>query len=173
MNNRFRVLNPSGSFLLKLTQNVNQSSTLSQSSVVFFLAGFETSSTALSYALYELACNQELQDRTRLEIEKVLAEHDGKITYEAIMSMEWCGQVISESLRKYTPGNVLLRTCTKEYRVPGTDYIIDKGSNIMLPISAIHNDPEYFPEPHKFDPERFSSAAVKDRNAFAFLPFGN
>lgn len=140
--------------------------------VVFFLAGFETSSTALSYALYELALNQELQDRTRVEIEKVLAEHDGKITYDAIMSMEWCGQVISESLRKYPPGNVLLRTCTKEYQVPGTKYIIDKGSNLMLPMSAIHNDPEYFPNPKKFDPERFSPEAVKERNPFAFLPFG-
>lgn len=142
------------------------------SSVVFFLAGFETSSTALSYALYELSLNQELQDKTRVEIEKVLAEHDGKITYEAIMNMEWCGQVISESLRKYTPGNVLLRTCTKEYHVPGTNYIIDKGSNLMLPMSAIHNDPEYFPNPEKFDPERFSPEASKERNPFAFLPFG-
>lgn len=138
----------------------------------FFLAGFETSSTGLSYALYELSINQELQDKTRREIEKVLARHDGKVTYDAIMDMEYCGQVISEALRKYTPGNVLLRVCTKDYQVPGKDLIIEKGCNLMLPMLAIHNDPEYFPEPEKFDPDRFSPEAVKERDPFTFLPFG-
>lgn len=139
---------------------------------VFFLAGFETSSTALSYALYELSINQELQDHTREEIEKVLVRHNGEVTYDAIMNMEYCGQVISESMRKYTPGNVLLRHCTKEYQVPGTNHVIDLGANLMLPMHAIHNDPEFFPDPDKFDPERFSPEAMKERNPFTFLPFG-
>lgn len=139
---------------------------------VFFLAGFETSSTAVSYALYELSINQDLQDKTRREIEKVLAQHDGEITYEAIMGMEYCGQVINESMRKYTPGNVLLRICTKDYQVPGKDLVIEKGKNLMLPMHAIHNDPEFFPNPDKFDPERFSPEEVKKRNPFTFLPFG-
>lgn len=145
---------------------------LAAQSFVFFLAGFETSSTALSYALYELSINQELQDKTRSEIEKVFAKHDNKVTYEAIMGMEYCGQVINESMRKYTPGNVLLRICTKDYQVPGTKHIIEKGSNLMLPMSAIHNDPEYFPDPEKFDPDRFTPEEVKKRNPFTFLPFG-
>lgn len=139
---------------------------------VFFLAGFETSSTAVSYALYELSINQELQDKTRNEIEKVLAQHDGEATYDAIMNMEYCGQVINESMRKYTPGNVLLRICTKDYQVPGKDLVIEKGLNLMLPMHAIHNDPEFFPNPDKFDPERFSPEEVKKRNPFTFLPFG-
>lgn len=139
---------------------------------VFFLAGFETSSTALSYALYELSLNQELQDKTRHEINKVLDKHDGEVTYDAVMNMEYCGQVINESMRKYTPGNVLLRHCTKEYNVPGTNHIIDKGANLMLPMNAIHNDPEFFPDPDKFDPERFSPEEIKKRNPFTFLPFG-
>lgn len=139
---------------------------------MFFLAGFETSSTALSYALYELSINQELQDKTRSEIEKVLEKHNGEITYDSIMGMEYCGQVISESLRKYTPGNVLLRVCTKDYPVPGTNHVIEKGSNLMLPMHAIHNDPEYFPNPDKFDPDRFSPEEVKKRNPITFLPFG-
>lgn len=139
---------------------------------VFFLAGFETSSTALSYALYELSINQELQDKTRDEIEKVMQRHNNELTYECIMNMEYCGQVINESMRKYTPGNVLLRICTKDYEVPGTKHVIEKGINLMLPMSAIHNDPEYFPNPDKFDPERMSPEEVKKRNPFTFLPFG-
>lgn len=139
---------------------------------MFFLAGFETSSTALSYALYELAINQDIQDRTRVEIEKVLEKHDGKVTYEAVMDMEYCGQVIMESMRKYTPGNVLLRICTKDYEVPGTNYVIEKGMNLMLPMHAIHNDPEYFPDPDVFDPDRFTPEEVRKRHPFSFLPFG-
>ncbi|KAG5669769.1 hypothetical protein PVAND_000063 [Polypedilum vanderplanki] len=139
---------------------------------VFFVAGFETSSTALAYALYELAVNQELQDRTRDEIEKVLSNYDGKVTYEALMNMNYPGQVISESLRKYTPGNVLMRKCTKEYKIPDTDIVIEKGRMVFLPMHAIHNDPEYFPDPEKFDPDRFSPEMEKERNPFTFLPFG-
>ena len=139
---------------------------------VFFLAGFETSSTALSYALYELSINQELQDKTRVEIEKVLNKYDGEITYDAVMNMDFCGQIINESLRKYPPGHILMRQCTKDYPVPGTNITIEKGANLMLPMSAIHNDPEYFPNPEKFDPERFSPENVKSINPFTFLPFG-
>lgn len=89
------------------------------------------------------------------------------------MEMEYVGQVIDESMRKYTPGNVLLRTATKDYKVPGTDFILEKGVPIMLPMSAIHNDPEYFPEPEKFDPDRFAPEEVKKRHPMNFLPFGN
>lgn len=103
----------------------------------------------------------------------MLVQHDGKVTYDAVMNMEYCGQVISEALRKYSPGNVLMRICTRDYQVPGKeDLVIEKGCNLMLPMHAIHNDPEYFPEPERFDPERFSPEAVKDRHPFTFLPFG-
>lgn len=139
---------------------------------MFFLAGFETSTTALSYALYELSLNQELQNKTRVEIEKVLDKYNGEITYDSIMAQEYVGQVINESMRKYTPGNVLLRVCNKDYQVPGTNHVIEKGMNIFLPIHAIHNDPEYYPDPDKFDPERFTPEEVQKRNPFTFLPFG-
>jgi len=86
--------------------------------------------------------------------------------------MDYVGQVINESLRRYTPGNVLLRICTKDYNVSGTSHVIEKGVNLMLPMSAIHNDPEYFPDPLKFDPDRFSPEEVQKRNPFTFLPFG-
>jgi cytochrome P450 family 6 len=137
-----------------------------------FFKGFETSSTALSYALYELAINQELQDRTRDEIEKVLANYDGEITYDAILNMDYVGQVISESLRKYPPGHILIRRATKDYQVPGTKVVIEKGRYVFLPVHGIHHDPEYYPEPEKFDPDRFSPENEKKRQPFTYLPFG-
>lgn len=72
---------------------------LAAASFVLFLAGFETSSSALSYTLYELALHPEIQDKTRREINKVLEEHNGEVTYEAINSMDYVGQVINEAMR--------------------------------------------------------------------------
>jgi cytochrome P450 family 6 len=64
-------------------------------SVVFFVAGFETSSTTMSFALYELAKNQDIQEKVREEVKSVLAKYDGKITYEAIHDMKYMDLVLS------------------------------------------------------------------------------
>ena len=62
---------------------------------VFFIAGFETSSTTMSFCLYELALNPDVQQRLRKEMDDVLEQHDGQITYEAIQEMEYLDRVIS------------------------------------------------------------------------------
>lgn len=62
--------------------------------LVFYVGGFETSSTTMQFALYELALNPDIQEKTREEILKVLAEYDGKITYESIYKMNYLGHVI-------------------------------------------------------------------------------
>lgn len=61
---------------------------------LFFFAGFETSSTAMTYALYELALNPEIQNRVRSELNEVISRHDGKITYDSLMEMTYLDQVI-------------------------------------------------------------------------------
>jgi cytochrome P450 family 6 len=76
---------------------------------VFFIAGFETSSTTMTFAMYELSKHQELQDKVRDEVNAVLAKHGGKITYEAIQDMKYMDQVINEALRKYPPLPLLTR----------------------------------------------------------------
>lgn len=62
---------------------------------LFFFAGFETSSTALSFALFELASNQGIQEKTRAEVKRVLAAHEGQITYEALKDMTYLEQVVN------------------------------------------------------------------------------
>jgi cytochrome P450 family 6 len=139
---------------------------------VFFAAGFETSSTTMTFALYELSKHQELQDKVRNEINTVLAKHQGKITYEAIQEMKYMDQVINETLRKYPPLARLVRKCVKDYKIPDEDLIIEKGTNIVIPILGIHYDEEYYPDPEKFDPERFNEENKKSRHHYAHLPFG-
>jgi Cytochrome P450 len=67
---------------------------------------------------------------------------------------------------------ILNRECTKRYKIPGTNVILEKGIPVVIPTMGIHYDPHYFPEPEKFDPERFSEEAKSKRHHYAYLPFG-
>jgi len=64
-------------------------------SFVFFIAGFDTSSATMGFALYEMAKNQEIQDKDRAELEEVLQNHDQKFTYECIQDLKYLNQVIN------------------------------------------------------------------------------
>ncbi|PSN38878.1 hypothetical protein C0J52_18965 [Blattella germanica] len=139
---------------------------------VFFAAGFETSSTTMTFCLYELALNPDIQDRVRKEILKVLDKHDGKITYESILEMSYLDQVVSETLRKYPPVPILNRECTNEYMIPGTDVVIEKGTPIVIPVVSLQHDPKHYPNPEKFDPDRFTEEEIQKRHPYVYLPFG-
>ncbi|KAG5877315.1 hypothetical protein JTB14_034374 [Gonioctena quinquepunctata] len=140
---------------------------------LFFIGGFETSSKTLSFLSYELAKNMNIQERTRKEIVEVLAKHDNKITYEGVMEMNYLESVICETLRKYPPLPFLFRQCTKDYKVPDSDLVIEEGTTVQIPIFGIHYDPEIYPDPEKFDPDRFSVENKKYRSNFSWLPFGD
>lgn len=64
------------------------------------------------------------------------------------------------------------RVCDKTYQIPGSDVTIDKGVTCWVAVLGIHHDPEYYPEPEKFDPERFSEEEKEKRHPFTYLPFG-
>jgi cytochrome P450 family 6 len=68
---------------------------LAAQAFVFFLGGFETSSTTMTFCLYELSLHQDIQERVRKEIDVILKKHNGKITYEAIQEMEYLDKVVS------------------------------------------------------------------------------
>ncbi|EDW00823.1 probable cytochrome P450 6a13 [Drosophila grimshawi] len=140
--------------------------------MVFFLAGFDTSSTTMSFCLYELALNPEIQQRLRLEIKETLKRHGEQLSYECLQEMTYLNQVVAETLRKYPILPHLLRRTTKEYQVPGCSLILEKGIRVMIPVHSIHHDPEIYPDPERFDPDRFEVEAIKSRHPFAYLPFG-
>ncbi|KAF4524102.1 hypothetical protein B566_EDAN007685 [Ephemera danica] len=138
--------------------------------LVFFIAGFETSSTALTFALFELARRPDLQRTAKRHIEEVLERFDGQLTYQSIQEMTYLDWILQESLRKYPPLSMLPRICTKNYVIPGTDIVLEEGTHIVIPIHAIHNDPTHFPDPETFNPDRFSEETTANQNLF--LAFG-
>lgn len=74
----------------------------------------------------------------------------------------------AETNRKY-PFTLLNRICTENYRIPGHDYTIKKGTPIIMSLMGLHRDEEYFPDPLKFDPERYIN---NNYNPEAYMPFG-
>uniref|UniRef100_A0A1Q3FIT7 Putative cytochrome p450 n=1 Tax=Culex tarsalis TaxID=7177 RepID=A0A1Q3FIT7_CULTA len=142
-------------------------------SFVFMLGGFETSSTALTFALFDLANNPEIQEKTRNEITAVLKRHDGKITYEAIKDMTYLEQVVNETLRMHPPVPFIARNANHAYRLTNPDVTLEADTMVMVPVYAIHSDPDIYPNPSRFDPDRFTPEAVQARHSHAFLPFGD
>ncbi|KAI2474288.1 hypothetical protein C4B38_000356 [Diabrotica virgifera virgifera] len=145
--------------------------------LIFFIAGFESSSGLMCYMAYELVVNPDIQTRLRQEIDEAFEECNGTLSYEAVMKMKYLDMVVSETMRKWPNFVSTDRVCTKEYTIKAQtaeeiDLIIEKGTVLQLPIYAIQNDPKNFPDPQRFDPERFS-AENKDRiNPYAYIPFG-
>lgn len=143
---------------------------------IFFLAGFETSSTAMSFLAYALATNKDVQQKLIAEIDQVHKELNGKrLTYDALQKMKYIDMVLTESLRVWSPAEITDRECVKDYKMKndhGQDFTIKKGENIWFPIVAFHYDPKYFENPDKFDPERFSDENKDKINQGAYMPFG-
>jgi cytochrome P450 family 9 len=142
---------------------------------VFFLAGFDTSSTLLSFAAYELAVNPEVQQKLFQEIQTTNAElAGGNLTYNAVQKMKYLDMVISEALRKWPPAPITDRCCVKDYTLNYEQYnfTIKKGQFFWIPIYALHRDPKYWKNPEKFEPERFSDENKSTINMGTYLPFG-
>lgn len=66
----------------------------------------------------------------------------------------------------------MTRQCVKQYKIPDQDINIEKGIKVVIPILGIHHDEEYFPDPEKFDPDRFNEENSKNRHPYAHIPFG-
>ncbi|XP_029161308.1 uncharacterized protein LOC114933041 [Nylanderia fulva] len=139
---------------------------------IFFLAGFETSSTTMSFAMYELAANPKIQEKLYDEIQITYKKH-GCFSYDAISEMNYLDCIVRETLRKYPPVGMTQRICENSYRIPDSDVILEKGTKVIVPIYAIHHDPLYYKNPNVFDPDRFIGENKKLHDNGTYLPFGS
>ncbi|XP_065214918.1 probable cytochrome P450 6a14 [Planococcus citri] len=139
---------------------------------VIFLGGFETSSSALSFTLFQLSQNPHVQQKLQEDVDRVFDKYNDEITYDALQEMTYADMVIHETLRKYPAIPFLVRTCTEDYKIPDTDTVIKRGTWTFVPIYGLHHDPAYFSNPDDFYPEHFTEEAIKSRPHYTYLPFG-
>lgn len=89
------------------------------------------------------------------------------------MNLPYLDMVVAETLRKYPPLPFLDRLTKENYKLPNSDLVIEKGTPVFISMTGLHYDPEYFPDPDKYDPERFSEANKKSRKQSVYIPFGD
>lgn len=112
-------------------------------SLTLFVEGYETSSTTLAFAIYEMARNPDIQERLYEEITEVLAKYNGELTFDALQEMEYLENVMSETLRMNPAAPLISRLCTKEFTLPkleGQDkpVTVYPGTPIQVSVIALH-----------------------------------
>ncbi|KAL1505267.1 hypothetical protein ABEB36_004868 [Hypothenemus hampei] len=161
--------------LLKLYNSKEAEFTLNDFAANVFLmaiAGFDTISATISFLLYEVARNQDVQSKMRDEIRMIYKNIiDNRITYDGLQEMKYCEMVINEVFRLHSVATEIPRQCTQDYKIPETNMVIEKGTLLFIPSWAIHTDPDYYPNPNQFDPERFNEENKRNRPDMTFLPF--
>jgi len=150
--------------------NLDDDMIVSQS-ILFLLAGFDTTETLLIFTTYILATNPHVQDKLRREVDATFGKEG--FTYDSVNKMEYLDMFISETLRMYPPAVRTERRATKDYKIPDSDFVLPKGTVVSIPVYCIHHDEDYWPEPEKFDPERFSAENKSKTNPYAWQPFGH
>ncbi|GFS10685.1 cytochrome P450 [Elysia marginata] len=137
--------------------------------IIFLIAGYETTSSTLQFLSYELSRNQDVQEKLAEEIQSVFGEKE-EPDYYNVKALKYMEAVINETLRIYPPVHLLSRQAEVDTVINGRT--VPAGTAILIPVANIGRDPEFFPEPQVFRPERFLEKSKENVNPFTFLPFG-
>ncbi|MER6082417.1 cytochrome P450 [Streptomyces sp. NPDC001833] len=132
------------------------------------VAGTETTASVLSWTLYELARNPGIETRVLAELDEVLGERP--VSFDDVTRLPYLDRVITETLRLHHPGWLVTRRTTEETRL-GT-WTLPAGTELAYCQHALHRDPERFPDPLTFAPDRWTDAAQEPAPG-AFVPFGD
>ncbi|XP_054157371.1 cytochrome P450 3A24-like [Oppia nitens] len=139
--------------------------------VLFYEAGYETTSTALGFAAHILVNKPEVQERVRREVLK-LYETEGRLDFNTVTKLEYMEWMLNETMRLYPP---LITFVTRE-TIADYSYgniTIPKGTSVQFATYFMHHDPDQWPDPEKFDPERFSAGRRHEAHPSSWQPFGN
>lgn len=144
--------------------------------VTFFFDGFEASSLAISFTLYELGRNSSIQTRLRNELTQASTQSDS-IDCDTLLDLPFLDQVVNESLRLWPAGPFFSKRCTEPIDLdlsPTQQVRIESGVCALVPFWAIHRDPVCYTNPDTFNPDRFdpqTGGTNPYREQGCFIPF--
>uniref|UniRef100_UPI003B82F6C1 cytochrome P450 4C1-like n=1 Tax=Chrysoperla carnea TaxID=189513 RepID=UPI003B82F6C1 len=136
----------------------------------FMFEGHDTTSAGLTFLLMLLANHPEIQNRIYEEQLKIFNDSKRKATYDDLQNMEYLERCIKESLRLYPPVPIIGRTLDEDI-VLKNKLVMPSGIFANIMIYDLHRNPKFWPNPNKFDPDRFLPENCKNRHPFAFIPF--
>nr|QTW43664.1 CYP3027-like protein [Eurytemora affinis] len=171
---------PNGDFIDKMAEMKKQvqngelkhlsEDQITSQSIIFLIAGYETTASTLGALCYQLVKNTEVLEKLVAEIDEVLEKFDGKLDHETVAEMPYLEACIKETLRFSSPVSRNDRLCNKDFEYKGIK--IPKGTSIGICNQVVHFDPEYWPEPYMFKPERFLKENAGSIVPCSWLPFG-
>ncbi|MFD4670770.1 cytochrome P450 [Lentzea sp. NPDC058450] len=135
--------------------------------ITLLTAGIETTALALAWIFHEIAANPDVERQVLAELEEVLG--DREVTIDDISKLPYLGRVATEVLRKYPLWLVMRRTAV-EVELGGA--VLPPGTEVILSPHTMHHDPVHFPDPERFDPDRWIPERAKELPKGAFVPFG-
>lgn len=135
--------------------------------VLFMLAGHDTTSTALTYAVYSLGHHPDVQDRLAEEVAQLDVDTLGA---QDMPRLGYAVQVLREAMRMCSPSLLLGRMVLQDIEVDG--YRVSAGDFAAVSVAAIHYDPEVWQNPMTFDPDRFTPDRLRTHGRWDYLPFG-
>lgn len=132
----------------------------------FVFAGHDTVSTAMTFTLLLLGHHPEVQERIFHDIQELSSD---ELNIDDVNKLAYLDRVVKESLRIYPPVPMISRELSEDLSCDGVTYA--KGTICNIHIFDLHRDTEVFPDPEKFDPDRFLPENCRNRSNFAFIPF--
>jgi cytochrome P450 len=136
--------------------------------ITIFLAGYETVANALSWTWYLLSENPDCEAKLHEEVDRVLA---GRLPVAAdVPNLRYAETVMAESLRLYPPAWAMGRYARDDF--PLGEYYLPARTTVLISQFVTQRDPRYFPDPLRFDPDRFSAEGKARRTKFTYFPFG-
>ena len=142
---------------------------LRDEAMTIFLAGHETTANALTWTWYLLSQHPEVERKLHAELDSVLSGR--RPTDADVANLPYTRRVLAESMRCYPPAWVVGRRVIADYQIG--DYTLPAGSICMISQYVTHHDPRWYPEPMRFDPDRWTPEAQEQRPKFAYYPFGS
>jgi cytochrome P450 len=136
--------------------------------ITIFLAGYETVANALIWTWYLLSQNLDCERRCHEEVDSVL---QGRLpTVEDLPRLHYVEMVMAESMRLYPPAWAMGRYARNDFQLG--EYRLPARTTVLISQFVTHRDPRYFPDPLRFDPQRFTAEAKSKRAKFTYFPFG-
>ena len=132
------------------------------------VVGHETTATSLTWAFYLIAKHPEVQEKMEEEIQRVMG--DKKIEVEDIRKLTYTSNVVKETLRLYPPLWAIGRETIEDVQIG--EHLIPKGVQVLMVQHVVHRDPRYFPDPQKFQPQRWEDGLEKKIPKYVYFPFG-